>query len=134
MPRPISKSDIDFGLIRIGADEVWVWIDREAKQLIVGGREFDLSQLTSGQVERLDAMASAVLAMGNANDAVRRDLAVLADELIQQANALKNPPAEPAGPWCAMALRAGQAVAIALAAACGFALVRTRNSRPASAR
>jgi hypothetical protein len=71
-------------LIRIGADDVKVWIDREAKQLIVGGREFDLSQLSPEQRGRLEAMASATLVIGGANDAVRRDLAILADELIRQ--------------------------------------------------
>jgi hypothetical protein len=84
MPRAISKTDIDFGLIRIGADEVWVWMASEAKQLIVGSREFELSRLSSEQLYRLEAMASAVSVMGNASDAVRRDLTVLADELIRQ--------------------------------------------------
>ena len=84
MPRAISTTDIDFGRIRVGADEVLVWIDLEAKQLIVGGREFDLDQLSSEQSDRLRAMAYTVLEMGDANDAVRSDLAVLADELIRQ--------------------------------------------------
>ncbi len=85
MPRAISKTDLDFGLISIGADKVArVWIDREAQQLIVGDREFGLSQLSPEQSDRLEAMARAVLAMGQANGAVRADLAVLVDELIRQ--------------------------------------------------
>jgi hypothetical protein len=83
MPRAISKTDIFFGRISVGADEVVVWIDREAKQLIVGNLEFELSQLSPGQQDRLDAMARAVLETGEANDAVRRDLAVLVAELIR---------------------------------------------------
>jgi hypothetical protein len=46
MPRAISKTDPTFGLISIGADEVAVWIDREGRKLIVGNREFELSQLS----------------------------------------------------------------------------------------
>ena len=82
MPRAISKAaDLDFGLI--GADEVAVWIDREAKQLIVGPREFELSQLSTEQLDRLDAMADTSSLVG-VNDEIRRDLAELVDELIRQ--------------------------------------------------
>ena len=46
MPRAISKTDIIFGLIRVGVeDEVFAWIDRSAKQLIVGDRELSLTTL-----------------------------------------------------------------------------------------
>ncbi len=85
MPRAVSKADLNFGLISIGAGkDALVWIDREAKQLIVGSREFDLSQLSQEQRDRLQAMERKVWAMGEANDTVRAELAVLVDELIRQ--------------------------------------------------
>ena len=84
MPRAISKTAIDFGRIRIGADEISVWVDREAKQLIVGDREFELSQLPREQLDQLEAMARLVRATGETNDAVRDDLAVLVAELIHR--------------------------------------------------
>ena len=85
MPRAISKTDIIFGLIRVGVeDEVFAWIDRSAKQLVVGDREFEFNQLSPEQAIRLDVMARAVLSIGELNDAGRGDLEGLVDELIRQ--------------------------------------------------
>jgi len=84
MPRPISETDINFGLIKIGAGQVLVWIDDEGKQLIVGDREFELNQLGLEQLDHLEAMATAVSIVGEANDAVRRDLAVLVADVIRK--------------------------------------------------
>jgi hypothetical protein len=84
MPRAISKSDINFGLIKVGVGEVLVWIDYEGRQLFVGDREFELSQLATEQLDRLEAMASAVTIVGEVTPAVRRDLTILVAELIRK--------------------------------------------------
>lgn len=84
MPRAISKGAIEFGRIRVGADEISVWIDREAKLLIVGSREFRLITLSPEQLDRLDAMARAVLISGEVRDYVRRDLESLVEQLIRK--------------------------------------------------
>ncbi|OKO72825.1 hypothetical protein AC629_37360 [Bradyrhizobium sp. NAS80.1] len=81
MPRAISKTDVSFGTISVGA----VRIDGETKKLIVGSREFELDQLSPEQADRLDAMArGAFNNMGATTDETRRDLDALVAELISK--------------------------------------------------